>query len=340
MRLRGEVLYRSGGENPHSGDENVRLTDVNYTGPELRSNSETVAVKQLWRSHLSLHNEDWMQNKPTSQRYQGWSLDDRNPQFIQSLMPKWEWAYRHYFRVQTDGWRHIPKDGAALFVGAHNGGLATPDLPMFMFDWFRRFGYQRPIYGLMHPNMWRVFPQMSEFAAQAGAIQAHPKMAIAALQKGASVLVYPGGGQDVFRPHRLRRQIHFNGRRGFIKLALREAIPIIPAISWGAHDTLIVLEDCYEQARKLHELGLLPWLFDTDPEVFPIYLGLPWGIAFGPLPNLPWPVQIHTRVCKPIVFERYGREALKDQAYVEACYATVIRQMQLALDDLVAECTK
>ena len=310
--------------------------DVNNTGPELRSKSETVAISQLQRSHFSLHSQDWMQNIQTSQRYQGWSLDDRNPQIIESLMPKWEWAYRHYFRVQTDGWDHIP-DGPVLFVGAHNGGLAAPDLPMFMFDWFRRFGCERPVYGLMHPKVWRVFPKMAQYAAQAGAIQAHPKMAIAALQKRASVLVYPGGAPDGFKPHRMRHQIHFSGRTGFIKLALRESIPIIPAISWGAHDTLIVLADCYEQVRQLHEKGM-PWLFETDPEVFPIYLGLPWGIALGPLPNLPWPAQIHTRVCEPIIFERYGRETLKDQAYVDACYATVVRRMQLALDDLIAEC--
>ena len=337
--MNSEILYRSGKGTSHSEDGNVRLTNVNDLGPELRSKSETIAVRQLWQSPLSLHIENWMQDKQTSKRYQGWSLDDRNPQIIESLMPKWEWGYRYYFRVQTAGWEHIPTEGPVLLVGSHNGGLATPDLPMFMVDWFRRFGYERPIYGLMHPKMWRVFPKMAEYAAQTGAIQAHPKMAIAALQKGASVLVYPGAGQDVFRPHRLRHKIHLNGRMGFIKLALREAIPIIPAISWGAHDTLIVLADCYEQARQLHEKGM-PWLFDTDPEVFPIYLGLPWGIAFGPVPNLPWPAQIHTRVCEPIVFERYGRETLKDQAYVNACYETVVQRMQLALDDLIAKCDK
>ena len=63
--------------------------------------------------------------------------------------------------------------------------------------------------------------------------------------------------------------------------------------------------------------------FDLDPEVFPIYIGLPWGLAIGPLPNFPFPVQIHTRVCPPIVFERYGRKAASDRAYVDACYQKV-----------------
>lgn len=101
-------------------------------------------------------------------------------------------------------------------------------------------------------------------------------MAIAALQRGAAVLVYPGEPEDLWRPHSMRHQIYFAGRKGFIKLALREGVPIVPAISKGAHDTLIILADFYNQLRQLHEWGM-PWLLGFDPMVFPIYLGLPWG---------------------------------------------------------------
>ncbi len=266
---------------------------------------------------------------------QGWSLNDRNPQVLKSWMPIFEWLYYNYFRVQTSGWHHIPDQGNVLFVGSHNGGLASPDLPMFMVDWFRRFGYDREIYGLMSPKVWQFYPPCAAVAAQMGALQAHPKPAIAALQRGASVLVYPGGAKDVFRPHRLRDRIHMAGRTGFIKLALREGVPIVPIISWGAHDTLIVLEDCYDRLEALHKRGM-PWLFDIDPEVFPIYLGLPWGIAFGPLPHLPLPTQIRTQVCAPITFDRYGDDAARDRDYVAACYTTVTEQMQVALDNLAA----
>jgi 1-acyl-sn-glycerol-3-phosphate acyltransferase len=194
---------------------------------------------------------------------------------------------------------------------------------------------ERPVYGLTHPKIWQVAPFLGAMGSQVGAVQAHPKMAIAAFRQGAHVLVYPGGAQDTFRPHRLRDKIYFANRKGFIKLALREGVPIVPLISWGAHDTLIVLGDCYEQARYLNKLGL-PWLMNIDPEVFPIYLGLPWGISLGALPNIPLPTQIHTRVCEPITFEHYGRAWVKDEAYVEACYGQVVERMQADLDRLVA----
>ena len=273
---------------------------------------------------------------PLSERYNGWSLDDRDPDTIKALMPLYEWAYRYYFRVQTDGWQYVPVNQPVLLVGAHNGGLAAPDMHMFIYDWYQRLGYERLVYGLMHPLVWDVYPQMAQFAANVGAVRAHPKMAIAALQRKASVLVYPGGTKDAFRPHRLRDRIYFSGHKGFIKLALREQVPIVPLISWGAHDTLLVLDDCYEQARQLNQWGM-PWLLGIDPGIFPIYLGLPWGLSVGALPNMPLPVQIHTRVCPAITFERYGRDVLDDQAYIDECYTTVVNHMQMALDKLIAD---
>jgi 1-acyl-sn-glycerol-3-phosphate acyltransferase len=265
----------------------------------------------------------------------GWSLDRRDPDFIRAFQPLWGWFYEHYFRVRTEGWEQIP-DGQVMFVGSHNGGMAAPDMFMMLYDWFERFGTDRTIYGLMHPKVWKVYPPLAFLAERAGAIAAHPKMAIAAIERSASLLVYPGGAQDVFRPFHQRDRIHLGGRGGFLKIAIEHRLPIIPAVSWGAHDTLLVLADIYPLARQLHELGL-PWLFGIDPEVFPIYLGLPWGLALGPLPNLPLPRPIATRIGAPIYFERYGAEAARDRVYVATCYELVRRRMQRELDFLFAQ---
>jgi 1-acyl-sn-glycerol-3-phosphate acyltransferase len=278
-------------------------------------------------------------NAPTSnhQKYDGWSLDDRDPRAIREVfMPVWGWLYRHYFQVTTDGWEHVPRQGRILVVGSHNGGLAAPDMFMLMYEWFCRYGTQRPAYGLAHANVWEYFGPTATLAARAGAVVAHPRMAMAALQKEAAVLVYPGGAEDVFRPYSQRHQIQLAGRKGFIKVALRERAPIVPVVSIGAHDGLIVLTDLYPTLERLHGRGM-PWLFGIDPHVFPIYLGLPWGVAFGPLPNLPLPSQIHIRICEPIEFDRSGRSAANDRDYVDACYDRVERQMQAELDRLVAE---
>jgi 1-acyl-sn-glycerol-3-phosphate acyltransferase len=251
-------------------------------------------------------------------------------------MPMWGWLYHHYFQVTIDGWEHVPSQGRMLVVGSHNGGLASPDMFMLLYDWFCRYGTERLAYGLAHPSVWQHFGSISKFATQAGSVVAHPRMAIAALQRDAAVLVYPGGAEDVFRPYSQRHQIHLAGRKGFIKVALRERAPIVPVVSVGAHDDPIVLADLYPILAQLHDRGV-PWLFGIDPVVFPIYLGLPWGIAFGPLPNIPLPRKIHIRIGRPIEFERSGRSAATDREYVDACYDRVEQQMQVELDCLVAE---
>lgn len=266
----------------------------------------------------------------------GWSLEERNPQMIEQIMPLYNWFYQHYFRVQTDGWENIPC-GKALLIGSHNGGLSTPDMMMMIFDWFRKFGYDRSVYGIMDSRIWQVFPVLGRLATQMGAIRTHPKMIKKALQKDAAVLIYPGGAYDAFRPFSLRHRIYFNGQKGFIKIALQEEVPIVPLISHGAHSTLIILGDIYPQFKQLLQQFGLPWIGGIDPSVFPIYLGLPWGISFGPLPNIPLPLKLHTRVCSPIVFERYGMDAARDRQYVTQCYVQVCAQMQQELDHLVTE---
>lgn len=265
----------------------------------------------------------------------GWSLDRRDPQFIDAFQPLWAWFYEHYFQVQTAGWEQIPP-GQVMLVGSHNGGLAAPDMHMMIYDWVRRFSSDRLVYGLMHPKVWQVAPPVAQLAERMGAIAAHPKLAIKALDRQASLLVYPGGAQDVFRPFSQRDQIHLGDRKGFIKIALQRHLPIVPAVSQGAHETLLVLTDLYPLVQQLHDQGM-PWLFGVDPEVFPVYLGLPWGIAFGPVPNIPWPRPITTRIGPPIYFEHYGAAAARDRSYVEACYRQVRDQMQNTLNELIAK---
>lgn len=269
----------------------------------------------------------------------GWSLEDRNPEIIDKLMPFLAWIYQYYFRVQTDGWEHIPKTGKVLLIGSHNGGLAAPDAIMMSYDWFRQFGSERQTYAVMDSKIWQFFPSLARLGTQIGTIRTYPKLAMAALRRDAAVLIYPGGAQDVFRPYCLRNRIHFTNHKAFVKLALQEEVAIIPFISYGAHSTLIVLADLYPQLQQIHQFGM-PCSAAIDPRlppVFPIYLGLPWGIAFGPWPNIPFPLELHTRVCPPIVFERYGQDAAHDREYVNRCYEQVVNLMQSQLDRLVEE---
>ncbi len=89
---------------------------------------------------------------PKGTQKPGWSLGRRDPHFIEAFQPFWGWLYEHYFRVQTEGWEQIPA-GQVMLVGSHNGGLGAPDMFMMIYDWVRRFGTERTVYGLMHPKV-------------------------------------------------------------------------------------------------------------------------------------------------------------------------------------------
>jgi 1-acyl-sn-glycerol-3-phosphate acyltransferase len=294
-----------------------------------------VALIEALKSLNQLSHSFQIGGSPANALLDGWSLDGRNPDMLKQTMPLLGWLYQHYYRVSTDGWEHIPADESIMLVGSHNGGLSAPDMYMMLYDWCDRFGTEKPLYGLMHPSVWKASAPLAHIATQMGAVRAHPKMGLAALNRKASIALYPGGAQDIFRPYSMRNKIYFHNRKGFIKLALKKAVPIVPMISHGAHSGLVVLGDIYPQVKQLHKLGM-PWFLGIDPEVFPIYLGLPWGIAAGPVPNIPLPIKIHTRICPPIRFERTGSEALRDKAYVDACYEQVQSNMQAALDELVS----
>jgi hypothetical protein len=122
----------------------------------------------------------------------GWSLDKRDKNVIQATFPILDWLYHHYFFVQSDGWHHIPQ-GKVLMVGSHNGGMAAPDLQMFMYDWYRCFGLDRAAYGLMHPSIWEYTPKVAEYQEKLGAVAAHPSVAASIFRQNYSALVYPGG---------------------------------------------------------------------------------------------------------------------------------------------------
>jgi len=166
---------------------------------------------------------------------------------------------------------------------------------------------------------------------KAGGIEADPEAAEHALRAGGSVVVFPGGDHDVFRPWTERHHIDFAGRTGWIKLALRTGVPIVPAVSCGAHNSVVVLSRGDRLVRWMPHLKLM------RVKVMPIMLGLPWGISFG-LPTLPLPTKTTVDVGAPIdLRERYGAEAGDSDAVIKWIYDDLTAEMQRTMDALVAE---
>lgn len=255
-------------------------------------------------------------------------LGARDERFIRRALPLLGVLYDEYFRCETEIEEDVP-EGRCLVVGNHNAMTGIPDMFCHMVAFWRRYSPSRLGYGLMHDAPFS-FPFAGAWLNASGALAANPVNAKRALDAGAAVLVFPGGDVDSCKPFSKRYQIEFAGRRGFIRTALREQVPIVPVVSAGAHASLFIATD----GRAIAELLGLPARFRSN--VWPIGFALPYGLVFGlPAPHLPPPVKIHTRILAPIRFD-LPPQAADDPDAVEACCARVVSAMQATLDELRA----
>ena len=206
-----------------------------------------------------------------------------------------------------------------------------PDLPVLLTAWWRERGEDEPVYALFH-SFFLGLPGVGSVMERAGAVEAGPAQAEAILRGGGVLIDYPGGDYDVFRPWRERNRIGFGDRLGFVRLALRTRVPIVPAVSVGAHESVIVLARGERIAKRLG----LDRMFRI--KVMPLVLGPPFGIVPGGIPTWPLPAKITVELCEPIDWRsRFGPEAADDDVIVRDCYAEVTETMQAALDLLAAE---
>ncbi len=258
------------------------------------------------------------------------ALERRDPEFIREVLPAFLFLARRYHHTTITGLKNVP-DGPALMVGNHNGGYLVPDMFAFMAEYWDRFGVQSPSYGLMHDFLFGV-PALGTLMAKVGAVPADPQNAATLLGRGARVLVYPGGDIDAYKPYARRHEVVFGERTGFVRVALRAGVPIVPLVSCGAHEALHVFTDGRALARRTHFKRVM------RVEVLPVAFSLPFGLSFGPaFLYLPAPVRMKLRVLPPIHFDGLGPEDAKDPAVLRRCQEQVRGVMQRALDEMVAE---
>jgi len=258
------------------------------------------------------------------------STDNRNQELIDHVVRRYKKLFWWVYRPTIEGIERIP-DGKALYVANHNSGLIMPEAFLFCCAAYEWHGLGALPYGLAHEIFLRL-PVLHQIFVQLGAIRASHENARKLFAEGHKVLVFPGGDKDAMRSYRDRHKVVFAKRRGYIRLALREEVPIVPVVSAGAHQTLMIFDDGQWLAEnlKLHRL------LRTD--VWPISFSIPWGLWIGvPPPHIPLRTRVYIEALEPIEFERYGDEAAGDAEYVEQCHRRVHSKMQKTLKRLAKE---
>jgi 1-acyl-sn-glycerol-3-phosphate acyltransferase len=253
-------------------------------------------------------------------------LDERDPDYIRENLPRLWLLASLWFRGEVRGLGNIPEDGAVLLVGNHSGGNLTPDTTVFTLAFSAYFGVERAFYQLAH-NLVLSMPGLG-LLRKFGTVAASPENADKALSSGAALLVYPGGDYEVHRPTWERNKVDFGGRKGFIRLALKEDVPIVPVVSIGGQETALFLS----RGEGLSKLLGLDRMFRL--KVLPISIAVPWGLNVGDmLGHIPLPSKIIVEALPPI----HLREDFGPDPDVDEVYDHVMRIMQETLDALAAE---
>ncbi len=253
-------------------------------------------------------------------------LDERDPDYIREQLPL-AWLFASlWYRGEVRGLGNIPDDGPVLLVGNHSGGNMTPDTLVFTLAFNTYFGVERAFYQLAH-NLVLSMPGLGSLR-KFGTVAASPENARKALDSGAALLVYPGGDYEVHRPTWERNRIDFNGRKGFIRIALDQEVPIVPVVAIGGQETALFLS----RGERLARLLALDRVFRL--KVLPISLAVPWGLNVGDmLGHIPLPSKITIETLPPIDL----RAEFGDDPDIDDIYDHLLRLMQDTLDALAAE---
>jgi len=254
--------------------------------------------------------------------------DDRDPDFIRRRLPAIA-RYTGYFTPEVRGLDRLPAEGPALLVGNHSCLFYVPEAWTCGQAVLSRRGVDAPAYVLGYDLLFAV-PGVGPFLRRLGVIPASAGHAESALARGACVLVYPGGDLEACRPWAQRNKIDFAGRTGFVRLALRCGVPVVPVVAHGGHHAVVVLArgDRLARAAGLHALRV---------KVFPFLVGPPFGITSVLAPPLPMPAHLTLEFLPALDWTGYGPAAAGDERVVSACYAEITGRLQAALDRLSAE---
>jgi 1-acyl-sn-glycerol-3-phosphate acyltransferase len=247
---------------------------------------------------------------------------------MRAQMPVWNAVMDHYFRMEMDGWERLPAD-PSLLIGVHSGGALTMDAWTVALQWHRHFGGERVLHGTAH-DVLMAAPVLGDYFRAMGTIAPTVEAMKGAFEAGHDVILWPGGEQDAMRNWRKRDQAVLAGRKGFVRFALRQQVPIVPVATVGGHDTVFVLSE----GRFLADwTGLGKRLRGAT---MPIVSGFPFPLAVEVLPmHVPLPAKIRTELLEPIHLDPDPEKA-DDAAYVDEMYLEVQSAIQAGMDRLAA----
>lgn len=171
------------------------------------------------------------------------------------------------FRPKLFGFENLPQDRPFLLVTNHSGGLGLAEILCFASLYVEetdRLRKEIPMAGFALPLGFAIEPVIS-IHRMLGSIPSTYEHAFQALEKGVSILIFPGGDHEALRPIWKVHEVDFGKRQGFLRIAHKAGVPIVPMGIRGGLFT----------APILFRANWLTWLF-----VWPRFFGMKrWSVS-------------------------------------------------------------
>ncbi len=202
-----------------------------------------------------------------------------NYPFIESTYPLVSFL-ESYHSYEIRDFERIPESGGGIIVGNH--GFLAYDIYLLAFKYYQK-----------HKKMWRgltdhvIFkiPILREIFLALGIVDGNRDNASQLLKGGEFLIVFPGGSKEAMKSSKERYMLKWEGRYGFLKMALKHRVPIIPAVCIGIDEIFDVHVNGYEFAEMLG-------IQDFPIPIFSGRFGLP----------IPKPVKLTHYIGEPLYF--------------------------------------
>jgi hypothetical protein len=221
-----------------------------------------------------------------------------------------------YFRYTVDGLEQLVDAPPSLIVGYHGRPMAW-DPSMLTVALYDRLGYLP--HGFVHRGIDAI-PMLRWVSDGLGFVTGDDPSLAAAVERGEHLIVTPGGANEGCRSFRDNYRVAWDDRVGYLRIALKYRLPIVPVAASGADDAYIGLNNAAAVGRRIglpRDWAWVPWLGIGPLGLFP----------FSP----PFPVRMHQLIGAPIRLPR-RRIDPNDHAALLPLHQRVRRELQTLME--------
>lgn len=187
-----------------------------------------------------------------------------------------------YHRARLLGAEHLPSRGPVLLVGNHGvWGYETPAFFHLLHEATGRY----PL-GLAERGFFRI-PLIRTVLPWLGGVEGTRENALESLRQGNLVVCYPGGAWETFKRSEGRYTLRWERTLGFVRLAARAGVPIVPFAGFGVDDTFFYPSDEERWCVRIsaQEKYRMPVVMGLGPLPLPVRITFAVGEPHEPPPE-------------------------------------------------------